>query len=132
MSRKYSKILFKKGDIIIRHEFNEKIFLVLKDTYSFDKMVNVFNIGNATNNFRDKKYVSLIFNLIERNKRVKIINTRLYPISDKTLLHLYESINRKDNEIYLDIIWRDTGMDLRKIKGYQNYLINLEVEKYNL
>lgn len=132
MSRKDSKILFKKGDIIIRHEFNEKIFLVLKDTYSFDKMVNVFNIGNATNNFRDKKYVSLIFNLIERNKRVKIINTSLYPISDKTLLHLYESINRKDNEIYLDIIWRDTGMDLRKIKGYQNYLINLEVEKYNL
>lgn len=113
---------FNRGDIISTS--NNLLYLVLDDVTLQNDRINVFHIGTFYNR------VNLIFNT-KNVFRESLINNGYYSlISDRHMLH--EAIEDESYERYLDIIEERTGIDLREMEDYKEYLIKKDAGKYNL
>jgi hypothetical protein len=124
----------KKGDLIISEEkrdSNSYVYLVLDDVLRVNRKLKVYCIGYF-------KYET--FDILSNNDYLKKLGIHtMYKREDVRLLEEDEKENivhniysRIDNIYYieaLDKIKNESGIDLRDMKEYVDYLDKLEMEK---
>jgi len=130
----------KRGDIVLRPDkgSSSRIFIVLKD-HTPGEWLSVYQIGDIGRTYGGVIYASLIFNTKSNmNVKSKIrYNSESYPTSfrcirqqDKDLI--YESVQSNKYERYLDIVTKETGIDIKESDEYKKWCLENDSKKYNL
>jgi len=130
----------KKGDIVLRPQnspYSTNIFLVLKD-HTPGHWLNIYQIGNIVHNYKGEIYASLSFNSKPgMNVKSKIkYNSESYisfieiTTQDKDLI--YEAVQSNKYERYLDIVTKETGIDIKESDEYKKWCLENDSKKYNL
>lgn len=125
----------KIGDIIVMNytTSSESINLILEDTNIPNKRIKAFFIGTIGTNYSNIKYISLVHNTINNNVFFKYNNNyRFLTIEEKILF--YDALSEDYNNRYIDNTKMKTGIDLKELEkeGYNEYLINKNMNKFNL
>ena len=132
----------KRGDILIDEEdrnTQSPVYLVLDDVRSFDRKINVFEIGN----FQYDNFSLMVRNNIDMDikksfHRYKGVGLRL--VDKKEKLNIVENIYSRTGNVYfvelLDNLKSKIGIDIREMSEYLDYLEEIEIrsnaKKYNL
>lgn len=119
----YKSRFLVKGTIILREDISStssELYLVLEDyLISSKKWVRVFKIGTISKNFEKQLYVSFIFNTKKSNKfKIRynsgdFISYRLLKQNEIDLIK--NALSENIYQTYLDIIYKITEIDIRKI-----------------
>lgn len=136
-----SKLVAKKWEVVYRpHSFDE-LYLVLNDVYVEDKSLLVFRIGDISSDYKNGTFVRLIFNTNDKSAVSGIIKnnsknfTSFRRLSNMEFGLLLNAVYDGVYDRYLDVIKDNTGYDLRDLKNSERgeeYLLNRDIEKYNL
>ena len=119
----YKSRVLVKGTLILREDITSKsseLYLVLEDHLISSKdWVRVFKIGTISRNFENKLYASFILNTKTSNKfKIRynsddFISYRLLKQDEIDLIK--NALSENIYQTYLDIIYRITEIDIRKI-----------------
>lgn len=124
----------KRGDIILmNHGSSESLNLILEDTYEPNKKIKAFFIGTLDYNYSHKKYISLVYNTKDNNVFIKYNNKYRF-LTDEEKKLFYEALFMNNVNRYVDNTKIKTGIDLKELEkeGYEEYIIDKDVNKYNL
>ena len=130
---------FKKGDLIISEFFySDEVFLVLSDVYLTDERANAVFIGNIEKQQNPKFFILNFGTEITRglkNHTVRNWHLRRLNDSEKAIIcdYLYTDRNKISNpKIYLDVIEKISGIDLKTLPELVDYQVRTSANKYNL
>jgi hypothetical protein len=129
---------FEKGDIVLRPgTYSYSLHLLLQNVNESDVWIKEFQIGVIGTNVNNIAYAILVFNRDTKKQIMSFRNNTKDFLSFRHLTQperdlIYNSIKNGQYDIYLDIVKKDTGIDLREKEDYKNWLIEQEAKKYNL
>lgn len=128
-----SKTIFKKHDIVTRTEGNNVlVYILLENVHQKTELIEVIKLANIAY-ISPERRASFIFNT-SYSPKVRIQNHYLENISkfDKDVLFSEIQKPYDYNIRYIKIIQNVLKMNLVDLKAYKDWLIEKDIEKYNL
>ena len=129
-----SKTIFKKYDIVTRRNITSTdVFILLENVHEKSEFINVIRLANIRY-ISPEMSASFVFNASDYSPKVRIQNKDLENISDinKKILFLEIQNPQKINMRYIKIIQNTLNMNLVDLKIYKDWLVEQDMNKYNL